>query len=198
MKFIRKKKAALMVVFGIIVLFSIGYIYSSNRQEENVENEEERKMEYINCLKELGVYSEDGSNFGIDNILFEAKKINGMYIREGDLQVWLRTMYLINDSEDKLTVEEIYSLYEEENPEIQKKFDFLMEYLYDGGREDGREYIKEIGIAYDAYLNITGEMYNGKEKNRLTIEDCVGLEEWIVANPDSEKYPYILKWYGVK
>ena len=78
MKFIRKKKAALMVVFGIIVLFSIGYIYSSNRQEENVENEEERKMEYIKCLKELGVYSEDGSNFGIDNILFEAKKINGM------------------------------------------------------------------------------------------------------------------------
>ncbi|WP_075720162.1 hypothetical protein [Roseburia sp. 499] len=196
MKIIRKMRIVLIIIVGMILLLGGGYIYNNCKQERETESEEKRKIEYIKCLKKLGVYSEDGSNLGIDNVLFQAKEVNGMYVREGHLQVWLRTLYLIKDVD--LTIDDIYSLYEQENQEIQKKFDLLMEYFYDGASEYVGDYIKEINNAYNAYLEMNGEKYNAKESNQLTIEDCISLEGWILENPDSGKYPSLLKWYELR
>lgn len=206
MKSKNKSRYFIQIILGmIVILILVGCIYpkyknyrEKKEQEEQIEREEERKQEYINLLKKFGVYSKTGYNAEDASVLFKAKKVDDFYVREGYLQIILRTMYLLNYLDDEMSVEEIYSLYEKEDSETQEKMDIMKKYYHDGGGDCADEYIKEIYAAYDAYLENNGEQYNGKESNELTIEDCVGLEEWIIENPNSGKYTDILKWYGLR
>ena len=96
-----------------------------------------------------------------------------------------------------VTVEELCSLYTEENDEIKAKFRDLMSFYRSGGDKDVFNYVVEIMSAYDKYLEVNNEKFNGKERSFLTIEDCIELEKWILDNPDPKLYPNILYWYGV-
>lgn len=205
-----KKRKDLLIVFwiiiGIILVFLLmRFIYpkyknyrEEKEQETQMQKEEDYRQNYISLLKKFGVYSKSGYNAEDASVLFKAKKIDDFYVREGYLQVILRTMYLLNYVDDEISVEEIYSLYEKGSSQTQEKINILKKFYRDSGGDCADEYIKEINNAYAAYLEINGEKYNGKESDELTIEDCIELEKWILENPDSGDYPDILKWYELR
>ena len=205
MKSKNKSRYFIQIILGIIViLILVGCIYPKYKnyreekaKEEQIAGEEERKQEYISFLKKLRVYTKSGRHSGV-YILDKAQKVDDYYIREGYLKVFLRTMYLVGYSEDEVTVEEIYSLYEKESPEIREKFECLKKYYKEGGTECTQDYIDEINAAYDTYFEKYDEKYNGKESYELTAEDYIGLEKWILENSDAEKYPNILRWHESK
>jgi hypothetical protein len=117
-----------------------------------------------------------------------------MYIKEEVLKFISMCMNWNITPENPLTVEEIYSLYYKDDPDIQEKF---QKFIRKNSSINIEAYMSEIGTARGRYLSLTGEEFNGKVDDEFTCEDRIQLEAWILENPDFELYPNILKWYGV-
>ena len=196
------------IVIGIIALLilSIGGVFVGKTiYDRSVEAEraaalaeeqrleEERKADYIKMLNFLDVYSESPSD---KDGLWATKEVNGIYIYEDYLKIWLRLYEMRCVMENPLTLEEMYDFYLETDPIVEKKVYKLFDYRAAEGVQNQDYYLEEMGNAWLAYKEANGEAINGKEQEDLTYEDYVALEEWAIAHPDEEKYEYLLFWYA--
>lgn len=188
-----------LIVVGFLSIAAHDYKNRSqiNRKEEYEMSYETYKKLFIASFKRLGVLYDERDSNKRDDIYFIPKEINGLYIYDEYFEVWIRVFNLACKPKYTVTVEELCSLYTEENDEIKAKFRDLMSFYRSGGNKDVFNYVVEIMSAYDKYLEVNNEKFNGKERSFLTIEDCIELEKWILDNPDPKLYPNILYWYGV-
>ena len=196
------------IVIGIIALLilSIGGVFVGKTiYDRSVEAEraaalaeeqrleEERKADYIKMLNFLDVYSESPSD---KDGLWATKEVNGIYIYEDYLKIWLRLYEMRCVMENPLTLEEMYDFYLETDPIVEKKVYKLFDYRAAEGVQNQDYYLEEMGNAWLAYKEANGKAINGKEQEDLAYEDYVALEEWAIAHPDEEKYRYLLFWYA--
>ena len=200
------KKNRIVISILIILILSIGGIwigktvYDRHVEEEKAfmlaeeqRLEEERKAAYIRKLDYLDVYAKSPNE---KEGLWATREVNGIYVYEDYLKVWLRLYQLNWPSKEPLTLEEFYDLYLEADSVVEEKVDRLFDYYAMEGVHNQRKYLEEMGNAWLAYKEANGEAINGKEQEDLTYEDYVALEEWAIAHPDEEKYEHLLFWYA--
>jgi hypothetical protein len=189
----------LLVLVGSLSITVHLYNYDSqvNRKDEDEMTYETYKKLFLARLKRLGVLYDERDSNKRDDIYFIPKEINGLKICDEYFEIWIRVFNLVCKPKYTVTVEELCSLYTEENDEIKAKFSDIMSLYGSGGKKDVFNYIFEIRRAYDKYLEVNNEKFNGVERSFITIDDSVELEKWILDNPDPKLYPNILYWYGV-
>ena len=206
-------KKRIVITILIILILSIGGIWIGKTvYDRSVEDEKAsmllqeqwdevfRKDNYITILHSyLSVYvKKDYLDKGLKTGIYTPKEVNGLYIQEDRLKIWLHLYQMRLPGNPSLTIEEIYDLYLEENPDVSARLDDLVEYCTGVGKDDRREYIDEIETAYKKYKEENQSPINGKRLPDLTYEDFLALEDWVLEHPDEELYPNILKWQREK
>ena len=197
-----KKSKIILAAIGILLVLvgPLGitvHLYNYNSQVKRERAYEAYKRVFVERLRRLGILYVESDSIKRDDIYFIPKEINGLKICDEYFEVWIRVFNLACKPKYTVTVEELCSLYTEENDEIKAKFSDLTSFYGSGGQKDVFNYIIEIRRAYDKYLEVNNEKFNGVERSFITIDDSVELEKWILDNPDPKLYPNILYWYGV-
>ena len=206
-------KKRIIIIVLIILILSIGGIWiGKTAYDRHVEEEKAsmllkeqwvegfRKESYITILRKyLYVYvNKDDLDKGIKTGIYTPKEVNGLYIQEDRLKIWLHLYQMRFPDNPSLTVEEIYDWYLEADPDVSERFDDFIDYCTISGEDDPKEYIDEIETAYKKYEEEYLAPINGKLFPDLTYEEFLALEEWALEHPDEELYPYLLKWQREK
>jgi hypothetical protein len=197
-----KKSKIILAAIGILLVLvgPLGiavHLYNYDSQVKREKAYETYKKLFLARLRRLGVLYNERDSIKRDSILFKTEEIYGLIIYDEYFEIWIRVFNLVCKPKYTVTVEELCSLYTEENDEIKAKFSDIMSLYGSGGKKDVFNYIFEIRRAYDKYLEVNNEKFNGVERSFITIDDSVELEKWILDNPDPKLYPNILYWYGV-
>ena len=202
-------KTAIGIALMISCLFCMMACAVGCRKEEvPVQSTPTFKEKYIDDFRRIGAKSgEEPYQYGakIDTVatqmgldytdktmpLMHVYKFDDVYIYDEYLKVYLYLYSKCSDTKETIELRDLLEEYENESDEIMEGK--LMVFHQKGGDELTYHYLIEASEAYALYEEQTGEKISGKELKELASEDYIKLEEWALANSDSDVFPTIFR-----
>ena len=219
----RSRRGLIIVLAIVIVaLLAVGAIaaikYTKGLQGANVGGVEDEKKsgldtttfagKYIDGFRRIGARSgpepyQYGSH--IDTIatqmgldyedrtmpLMHVIKFGDEYIYDEYVKVYLYLYAKQSDTNDEISVEDLLNEYENGSDELMQNK--VLVWHQKGGDTQVYHYLIEISRAYELYAQQNGANIQGKELRDLVLDDYIELEEWALANSNSEEFPTIFR-----